>query len=80
VTWVWGILIWVATAVLLGVLIGILLGIRRELEDVGRELNLVLHRAEEIQQELGDIRLQVQAMRGEVAAMLTAMERVGGFK
>ena len=69
-TWVWGILIWVAASVLLGILVGILLGIRRELEDVGRELNLTLHRVEEIQAELVEVRLQVQAVRTSLMGYL----------
>ena len=57
-TWVWIFLAWVVASVLLGMLMGILLGIRRELEDVGRELNLVLHRVEDIQKGVVEIRLQ----------------------
>jgi phosphate/sulfate permease len=78
-TWL-AVLAWAAAYVVLALLVGMLLGIRRELEDVGRELNLTLHRVEEIQVELVEVRLQVHAMRGEVAAMVTAMERKGILK
>ena len=69
-TWAVVFLGWVVAAVFLGMLIGILLGIRRELEDVGQELNLTLHRVEEIQVELGEIRLQIQAVRTSLMGYL----------
>ena len=61
-----------AVTVLLGMLIGILLGIRRELEDVGRELNLVLHRVEDIQKGVVEIRLKTQDLM-----VFTETEHIG---